>query len=1182
MTDNLNNTAILSHNTTTISPRNAKSIKRGNSQFVAVVPCPVCDRTHDNDCRQSKDDPDFILCHTFADATVGSTENGYRCVKESNGHTASFKRISGGTAQKFTTADRSTKRQTESELDVDTRNLEYGRVFGRLSLLPHHREALNLRGLTDSKIDTIGYKSIKPGQRVGDFSPNLPGVRNGAITCLHPGIAYPIRDTLGRITAIWYKPDIAGNGKYKPLSDTDNPVHLNGEIPLGYFPAKEIQDTGFSQLWLMEGHGLKPAIANHKHGIEILAASGGNFTASLNTLKVSLEAICKAGDTIVLCPDAGDVQNRQCTNRWVKTARLLEELGYSTEVAWWEQTTKDEADIDELDELPLDLNFISIESFANIAKEEIHQFVKDKMTEVKVDNSDRYQTAWKNSGKFEPTKTVHMKDFESGKIPLDNAIIAVKSGLGTNKTGWAIDVLKASERGALFIGYRNNLLHQTIARAAEKKIWIYHIQDEQGQQMIIDDYACHALCLDSIHHVDGYFHHKDIYLDEACSVLLHALGGGTLGSHQAKAIAILSKALRICNRVFLLDGNLSDLQVSLISKLAPDKKVIKIENTQKIAPHDITFVDGVNIEEEVKKRDKSALVKTILEQDCLPWIACDSRSQAEVLHEVLNNSGKKGYVLHSETVCEEWAKQFLADPNEFILKNKPEYFIISPTAESGVSITVNDYFTHKFSFFVGVLGTNSQHQMMFRLRDNKIPHYVFCPEKSAVKDTSDPYTYEVEVYRRIQNERILQSASLAGERVTEALNDALTRQQDDWRDLSCKLGAFHNYEMDNLRACLIHALKEAGHNVKTEQWLQDQEINEDLKQARIIINKKKADELFVAQEYPSIKEAEEAAKSNPNKEKQRQIEKTYLLDKLSEIKENPIYSAEFIYECHVRRRRFIEQQQRYWLLKNFEISQQKHIADWFYASTSEFFFSGRATKMRHDKIWALNELNILKLEGTEYHKDSPEIVEVVRTLRDRRDIQLALNIQLEKETIDGKERIRILNNLLESIGLENKFTQQKLVNGVKLRHYCCQAATSKDYDLVAAREAILKCTEIKMLAWNEKNKEIDIWEEYESKPVLAEWTEVQKTSPEWLTNQNVRETASMLETVETQEDFNDYKEFLPSFVIKAAASCLQKAKLNQLTQFGVEKISFGLFANWLQDNELNRENKEFNRFCGVG
>ena len=121
--------------------------------------------------------------------------------------------------------------------------------------------------------------------------------------------------------------------------------------------------------------------------------------------------------------------------------------------------------------------------------------------------------------------------------------------------------------------------------------------------------------------------HGNIRIDETCSVLLHAVNGGTLGSNQARAIKILSHAIQEAKNVYLFDGNLTDLFVDFISKLAPEKQVIKIENDQKIPPHQIKIVDAIDIDNEIKKRDKSPLIKMLLDPEVVSWIFCDSKER---------------------------------------------------------------------------------------------------------------------------------------------------------------------------------------------------------------------------------------------------------------------------------------------------------------------------------------------------------------------------------------------------------------------------------------------------------------------------------------------------------------------------------------------------------------------------
>ncbi len=162
-------------------------------------PCPVCGKA-DIDCRYNADDLDFIQCHTFVDARKGERFNGFICVKESNGHTASFK---PDNSEEWTEerrrewAEEQRRRRERSEreeqqklaqlLPIPDRDEQYRRIVATLGLNQKHRisELSEKRGLNSSEIDfavSQGWlASWKPGVKV-DVSSSLSGVTGGQLT----------------------------------------------------------------------------------------------------------------------------------------------------------------------------------------------------------------------------------------------------------------------------------------------------------------------------------------------------------------------------------------------------------------------------------------------------------------------------------------------------------------------------------------------------------------------------------------------------------------------------------------------------------------------------------------------------------------------------------------------------------------------------------------------------------------------------------------------------------------------------------------------------------------------------------------------------------------------------------------------------------------------------------------
>ena len=387
--------------------------------------------------------------------------------------------------------------------------------------------------------------------------------------------------------------------------------------------------------------------------------------------------------------------------------------------------------------------------------------------------------------------------------------------------------------------------------------------------------------------------------------------------------------------------------------------------------------------------------------------------------------------------------------------------------------------------------------------------------------------------------------------------------------------------MNNLKWCLKYALEEAGHTVSEIVLLKDEEMDFRAKEARKFVNQKEAKELFVSDVFPDTETANKASKKNPNLQTRRKIEKTFLLDRLTEIEESEVWNEEFILKCVVENKNFIKQQERYWLLNNYEFSEKHHEVDWSYESTADFFFNGRVAKMQHDKIKGLKDLNVLSLEGMEYHKDTSKIIEILSILMKRRDLQIAFNIQLWSETTDGKERLEIIGKLLNIVGLKNQYIGQKtLPDGRRVRHYKCvpvgtppppkkkkdEEEIEDKYDFLTARKAILEAIDKKQRKWIESPSALPAWDKQLEKEIQEQWTEAAKNELEaiWLKEDAVRDVADTLKLI---EDFEQYKlaiidSGVPEFATRAALSTLTEQELNRLCEFGVERVPLGLFKSW--------------------
>jgi hypothetical protein len=1103
-------------------------------------PCVICGND-DGDCRvhHVTGDP---WCMKLKDIVVGSvqkTANGSFKAKQltSDGQWMIFN-PTNERGETFKREYKPVERKSMANLmPSEVRDKNYRKLVSYRGLSQRHRQKLLDRGFLNDEIDlSINQNwlcSWESGISSAAYPDDLCGV-NVEKNIFHggSGIAFAYQDKC-LIVGLNIANDSRDGAKYYPLSSRKSggaiPNLPNGELPIFQWvhpEATEVQET-----WICEGT-IKGLLTGFKlwrtnKNIQVIGIGGNNFLNYYKSIKPLL--------TIknIFCPDAGMIDNSTVWENYSNFIKRLDQDKFNILVAWWGQISKDDSDIDELTNFS-EIKYLSLDEFLSLA------FVDTSAKEAKQESiNDWAWEQWVRNRKFTPDIIMKDEYFQFPKLPNSNAMISVMASLGKGKTQAIIQEIIRAGNGVHIIGYRNNLLFQTIARAKENGLNIYHLNDD-GTDLLADSFAYLALCLDSIHKIEGYFKGRDIILDESCSVLIHALNGGTLGDNQAKAIRILSTALKECNRVFLLDGNNSDLYTNFYHSLCPDKKLIKIQNTHGSPKHNIKIVDAVS-DGEIKSRNRTPLIEMLLDKEVIPWIYCDSKERTKVINQMfLDNSDKQGYCLNSETAGDDWAKEFLADPDNFILDKKPDYIMVSPTAESGISVSLRGYFTDKFTFFAGVTGTNGQGQAMFRLRDENINHYVFCPEQSMAKDRNSPHTYSLKQYQNILNDRILQSSILASEsannptRALELMGAAIARTKDDWWEMSAKLGVIDNYEMNNLRKCLIYALEEAGHNVEVIQSESSEELKKAESEAKITVQKTHAKELNLAVKFETVEKAKEAAKSNPRKFVQRRIEKTFLLERIPGIEDSQLWGDEFIYQTHIKHKEYIRNIERYWFVKNFDVSQKRHETKWFYEATKEDFYTARVSNMTHSVIWALRELDILKFtDGREYHKDSEDVVNLIQQLRDSKDIRIALKME---SMPPAKDNLKIISSLLGMIGFKNKSQGKKFVGDIRLNHYQAVPTGFKEeledgeFDLMSAREDILTAIGKRFTAWMQSEKAVIDWEEI----VNDEQVAVEETSNDPL----IPLIVEQLEIITTREQCYELDETITEAQKRAAWNAL--------------------------------------------
>lgn len=1102
--------------------------------------CPICENSNGN-CRTHAEE-ELILCMTYLDTKKFDVIDGFKCLGQTkDGTWAKFKPVELDTYQRNEQHDperlnRQAREKTEKlarekieleyqfnqTLTPELRHKEYSKLLDELEKLhPVDKADLVARGFTEAQIEESLFKSVEKYQQLtGEYHPGLPGInRYNQIVAVDSGYVIPLKSYHGFITSLQLRlRNPVNTGRYRWVNNSKDRTILKLAIPgKGFEPVLENPLAIFKPekpdcIWLTEGTGAKPFLTSQRLNALVVGAAGGQFLSSKNQFETAIKrAIADYGALpIRIALDAGDVDNSVVRNRWVEIARFLQQLQYDFKFAWWNQVNKTDCDIDELEDLTK-IEFISFEEFLNL------KGTKPIFKSPQAFNEKAYQE-WEVASKFTPNIKLNQKHFEfPNTISKSGAIVAGKAFMGSGKTHRQLLTIKAKNETDSIYSYivspRRKLNKQTIKRAQKIGLTIYDLRQDSGIDLIAGFETNMILCPESLWKLDGYFDGMDIWLDEVESMLPQILSGGTIkGKDQALTFEVLKKAVQSCNNLYLIDANLSDKTVKFFAELAKDKKVVKIDNLYKPErPKPVIIIDCINTKEEISVHDKSVVVNLIL-QEQKPFIGTDSQTFAQTLSYLLRDEGKAGFVLDSISNEQSWLELFeaqpelkkyqellnaknisplsywadllLEDPNSFFTLFNPDYFIYTTTAESGVSIDLEGFFSCKLLVFFGVIATNNQLQMSGRLRDDGITTYVYCPERSVIPRSSDFNQQRVEFLTKAVSEAYKALEDDLDATASAVFNFALSRCQnvDEFWSFGTRLKALENFEKSNLRACLSYKLEQMGYQIEIKQAESIPSIKHDLKIKKEMVLSTESVEIFDAKEYESLEDAEKAKNKSDSRKVERAVKKTKILFSNPGIEETEIWKPNYIYECYVKDKDWRYNLDKFYLLFNPEISAKKSNADRYFKLTSQFVNKNQIIKDLELNLKGLRTLGIDDLiksleQGLELHKDSVEVTKIVDLARAKK----LFGFRPMPETVNKKENIDFIKICLSKVGVKLKSTSRAIgEDGVRRQFY------SLDFDDFNSeyRQVTLQCI----------GKYFDTWlaEKYDQSAIDWEYSKAHK------------------------------------------------------------------------------------------
>lgn len=987
------------------------------------------------------------------------------------------------------------------EMGAADRDRHYGDILARFDLSDRHRQNLLRRKFEEEWIEIAGFRSVRKWQPVGEFPENLPGYCHDRKNLPIPadGILCPVPDYEGRIVGWQVRFDEVQAGRQRYMWAKN--ARINDEMPIACWDKWE--GIAPDAIWAIEGTGIKPSLAHFKLCAPVIGASGGQFLSSAVNFRKTWEFLKNkyATNKLIVAPDAGDVVNQHVVPRLERQFAFFQNLGIDVAIAWWGQVEKGSScDIDELEDLSA-IALLSIDEFREILKQ--YQEERDrKAAEVRArsqqarEANDRLKAEiekvaqkpkqpvdrpngwpkWVRDRTF-TADVVQTSQFLQFDAPAPGTILAVRSGLGSGKThqleklfgeGGAFE-----KKGAIALFSRNSLAYQFI-----KRIPRFAHLNEENSLLIKDPNSCLCLCTNSLKkfYNPDWFDGKVLIVDEFNSVASHIATSSTHRKDRIEALGLWGEAFKRCESVIILDGNLNDFMVEWAHKQAPDKRVIKLINNCVRAKAKVEIYLGSPTKSGKFDSNKlSPFMMPMLAAIGPIIVFADSQKLLEQIEEILIKNGKKGIRIDSKTVKpKSEARLFLDDSNKWIARNKPDYVLISPTAASGVDVAKEKirkllnleihapgYFPHSYGIFRGVLPTDDQMQMMARYRDPDCHWHISVPKASFLRGSDRDFNLEninaaatklLELAEMDLSHLRLQKGFL-GETFLKYIEEAA---RDTNNLFALKIRAKEAFEKANLRECLIFALEEAGHEVSQASYFADPKLEAQIKEAGELVKNRTSAEIFEAEDIDE-KMAEDLSSSwNCTWEDRVKIIKAGYKKLLPGIDETEHWTAEFIKYLRYDNPKTIGAANLLYQFQHPEVCAKKQQNAWAKIATERAIFLPDL----HSPHIKAKALQFLKFErflecDLTWHKDSPEIIELVRLgKRDRVVNAIGFGVPLTaKGELDG---MRYLRKLLELVGLKLGKCQKVQAEGKRLNCYSLDAEWLANPVRLAIAEAVAR------------------------------------------------------------------------------------------------------------------------------
>ncbi|MEM1684859.1 MAG: plasmid replication protein, CyRepA1 family [Nanopusillaceae archaeon] len=643
--------------------------------------------------------------------------------------------------------------------------------------------------------------------------------------------------------------------------------------------------------------------------------------------------------------------------------------------------------------------------------------------------------------------TKRQEEFISN-LPLPwNRILAISAPVGKGKTTEIVRIAKEwkekewkekeedkPKRGYVIVLSPRNSLGLQIAQ----KIGIPHVHDyywESDLHYAIRAYGGVALCPDSLHRLPDEVRRNQnnlLILDEANQVCRHVINGDTLKQKWLSHNQLFRDIIKGARGIIAAEADLPYYCLQFLQGIS-GKDISAFQYNPnpsekwKCAFYDYPTTYRYLFDEKLIEAGKN---KKII-------IVSTSKIYLETLEKIFISLklDRKIIRIDSDTNENGQFDKFFADPDKWIEEVTPDILMLSPSAESGVSIQAgvsaeNAYFREVWGYFP-ILSPNTAMQLLGRYRP-AVPRHIFCPEfvppdplemvcPAAIKERLN---FLAKGYAKIY--QIEENISIIDQKYQSLYENYFAHEGS---------ANFHAKRIHRSRLKLV--LKEAGHEVIESALPTEKDavkkIKEGMKEIRQLfkeikqeIRKEKADLFASLTPGPehTVEWARETLEKPQTSSKDRALaSKVLKLNKLPEIAaqlNNPEFVYLAYYKDYARMDKQAEMRAITELGKECLITERENINRIIGPNAQIVAKHKLPTKILAATI--LNHIGILRLLDLEEYDNDHEIIKDIK----EKAVQLAPEIWklLRLDINRNQTGVTIANKLLKRLGLKAVVARQ--------------------------------------------------------------------------------------------------------------------------------------------------------------